>query len=444
MLTSRRGGGTLALFVAGSLLGVTPASGQTELVGRGPGVFGGTRPETAPREELVIAASVAGAYDSDAPPELFQLVDPSEHIFSGRSALLLGGADYRRSGVVQVLAGAQTSLRYAPDDSGLRVLNHDAGLSLSTDLPQRFTLSVEQRAAYSPSLFGLFPADAAAAGELPALTPEYAVADAGGYSYSGQVGLARPVGRRNLFSGAAELQYADYRLETVNRRDLATHGASAAYSRDVRRNSTLRVGYRYRTGEFGFSNFGTTTEHGVDIGFSHLKPLSRTRRAELTFSLGSSTVGVPRAAEAADVIGRRYLASGSAAARYEFARTWQVRGSVQRGVEYVPEFTEPVFADGFTTSLEGLITRRLDLVMSAGYSRGASALIADSFELDTYTGTVRLRYALARSYALYVQAFHYRYESSGEAARLPDARRLIERTGVRAGLTFWVPVLQRR
>jgi hypothetical protein len=61
---------------------------------------------------------------------------------------------------------------------------------------------------------------------------------------------------------------------------------------------------------------------------------------------------------------------------------------------------------------------------------------------DTYTGDVRLRYALSRSSAVHVEYLYYFYDFTGYTQPMAGAPRL-ERSGVRMGMTLQVPTLKR-
>ena len=112
-------------------------------------------------------------------------------------------------------------------------------------------------------------------------------------------------------------------------------------------------------------------------------------------------------------------------------------------MEYLADLPVPVFADGFGAGVDGLISRRVDVSASAGYSNGESALGRDSLQFDTYTGNLRVRYALSRTFAMYGEYLYYYYDFRGSAQLLVGIPPGLERNGVRAGLTLWVPALRR-
>ena len=127
---------------------------------------------------------------------------------------------------------------------------------------------------------------------------------------------------------------------------------------------------------------------------------------------------------------------------WQFDRAWQVRGTTRRALEYVAGLRVPVFVDGVAAELTGLIHPRLNVLASARYSSGTSALNDHAQPFDTYSASLQTRYALNRELAVYGEYLYYFYDfrGTGLAAGIPPR---LERNGVRAGLTLWVPALRR-
>jgi hypothetical protein len=219
------------------------------------------------------------------------------------------------------------------------------------------------------------------------------------------------------------------------------------YSRNFSRNSAFKVAYRFQRGDVGQTGFGKSNEHGFDAGVTTSHPLSATRRATFSFSLGSSAAGVPDNLVTGIVdthLSTVYRVSADVTAGYQFNRTWQTTASYRRGLDYVPSLTAPVFADSVSALLSGLFTSRVDFALNGGYSNGKSALRSASTYV-TYTGDVRLRYALTRHWAVFTEYLYYFYDFSEASVLLlpPGTSPRLQRNGVRAGLTLWAPVLGR-
>jgi len=434
------------------LCGISPAFAQTTAVPHG-ALFGASD-SRATRHELDLTFLLAEGHDTDTPSELRGVGGP-DTLFGGYSTIFTSNADYRweRSRVHVAAAGAST-LRYFNDLGELRSMSHTAAAGLTVRLASRTSASINQTAAYSPSyLYGLFPDESATnPGEAIPAAPDYAVNDFRSYSYSTSAALTHGLTRHSRVSALGNLQHTDFIQKTSTQPDLATQAIRGEFARDLARNTAIRVGYAYRTGTFGSFAAGasaadsaSTSEHAVDLGLDCSRPLSATRQIVFGASIGSSAIKVPPflldATDAADT-GRLYRASSDLSLRGEF-KTWRIGGRYQRGWEYVAQLRQPVFLDGFAGDLTALITRRLDLAASARYSSGGSALLRDALTLDTYSADVRIRYALTRAFAAYGEYLYYFYDFNGLAQLAPGVPRRLERNGVRAGLTLWVPVFRR-
>ena len=118
-------------------------------------------------------------------------------------------------------------------------------------------------------------------------------------------------------------------------------------------------------------------------------------------------------------------------------------GSYRRGLEYVAVLLEPVFNDAARLTVRGLITERVDFSASAGYVVGASVLQGNNSRFDTYTGTVRGRYSVNRSFALYAEYLYYYYNLHGQAALAPGLPSVFEQHGIRLGLMVWTRPVSR-
>ena len=409
------------------------------------GLFGGRGAAPDSRQTLSFMVSLAEGYNDDTSPQLSTVVDPAAGQAGGLQTMLVANVNYSWRGTsAQFAVNSASALAYYNDLSATRNLSHSVGIGFNAVLSQKTTLLVNQAAAYSPSyLYGLFPGDATVdPGDGVPPAPEYSVQTRETYSYNTSLGLTHSFTRRNRMSLFGDFNYTDYVHESDIQRDMRVAGLRAQFSRNVKRNTVLSAGYRFRNGDVGLG-FEPTTEHGVDVGIDHNRPLSATRRAFVGLRLGSSAVELPpSAATLLSATGRRYLIDGEMSLGYQFSRGWQTRAVYRRGMEYVPALTEPVFTDGVTANLDGAITRRFDLTMSAGYSNGES-VFQNASSFDTYNGDVRLRYALNRTLAAYGQYIYYVYDFGGNTQLAPGMPTRLERNAVRAGFMLWLPVVQR-
>ena len=409
------------------------------------GLFGGIRPNQTASKRLDFTVSLIEGYDDDLPNALRPTLDPSNTQPGGFSTGVdATGAFMWRSPRTEFGANVSSTLRHFPSAEVQRTTGYSAGLGFSSQLPGRLRLSVNQSSTYSPTyMYGLFPVDASIApGAAPVTSLDYAVAgQLESYNHVTTASLRRDFSRRNSFTATGDYQFTDRIHETITWNDIKSLAARGEYVHNLARNTALTGGARYRSGEYGYTGGeGTTTEVGVDFGVDYMRPLSASRRVTVRFNAGASRVDLPL-----PVTGftRRIHGTGELSVGYQFAETWQARANVRRGVEYLVDLPTPVFNDGVSAGVDGLLSRRVDVAMFVGYSDGTSVNNRDRLQITTYTGTLRGRYAVSRRLAVYLEYLRYYYRFRGTAPLLVGIPPRWDSSGVRAGLTLWVPTLGR-
>jgi hypothetical protein len=373
------------------------------------------------------------------------VVDPTAELSGGFATLFTGTGDYRWAGSrVQIAATGTSALRYYAELDSIGTVSHTVAVGMNADLGGRTKLMVNQMAAYSPSyLYGVFPQDGVTeVGDVIPSAPEYDVSNSESYSYGTTLTLTRGLSRRNSISAMGELQYTDFARSTALRRDVNFQRAGLTFVRTMGRHSTMRIGYDYRTGQFGYDPFAGTeagarsSENIIQVGAEYTRPISATRRMVVGFNLGSTAIDRPGA-------GRSYRFLGEGTANLQFARMWQGVANFQRTLEYVPGFTTPLFLTGVNGRIEGRVSRRLTVVTSSGYSSGESAIPGDTLTFRTYTASARLQQDLTRTLAAYVEYLYYFYDIQGTTQHTPFLLPTMERNSVRVGVTLWVPAFRR-
>ncbi len=86
------------------------------------------------------------------------------------------------------------------------------------------------------------------------------------------------------------------------------------------------------------------------------------------------------------------------------------------------------------------MSRRIDVSLSGGYATGESAISKATSAYETYNAEGRLRVALSRTTAAYVEYLRYLYDSRGTLPLGPGVPMLLERQGVRAGVMMRLPI----
>ena len=134
------------------------------------------------------------------------------------------------------------------------------------------------------------------------------------------------------------------------------------------------IAFQHREGQFGYATSGRSVENGLTAGMQLTRPLSATRNVTFGFGVGSSAVDNHGTGDLAFPGGRQYLATANVSSGYDFGRSWHAQGSYRRGMEYIAALRAPVFMDGVSVETSGLLSRRTEFRVSAGYSTGAPTI----------------------------------------------------------------------
>jgi hypothetical protein len=131
---------------------------------------------------------------------------------------------------------------------------------------------------------------------------------------------------------------------------------------------------------------------------------------------------------------------GDASLNHQIGRTWSARVFYRRGVGVIAGLNAPIFSDAATASVQGSITRRLEWSTVASYTNGDLGFVEQTNTFASYTGSSRLRYGLSRTLAVYTEYVVYRYQFANMASLPVGLPPTINRQGIRAGLTLWLPL----
>jgi hypothetical protein len=140
---------------------------------------------------------------------------------------------------------------------------------------------------------------------------------------------------------------------------------------------------------------------------------------------------------------RQYRMTADASLRHEMGRTWSIDAAYHRGIGYIEGLQSPVFSAAYAARTSGFLSRRTDLLVSAAYSTGESALFGTPDAFTTYTADARLRFAMSRAWAAYVEYVFYYYEFNQSMVLPVGLPPGLTRNTVRSGLTLWLPVRHR-
>ena len=438
--------GTIA--IAGILGMPVPASAQ---LGQRSfqGLFSGTGHDPDVRHSLEFGATVTEAYDDDAPGEF--VGNPTDFLVSGYSTVVDVNGRYKwRNNRFEFAANGTSVLRYYNAFDNFRSSTHVGAVGFSAKLSGSSEVFANQSIAYSPShLYSLFPVDPLIdPGDAPPAGEDFRVVDSVSTTYNTDLRFAQKLSPRNELAFSANANYTDFQDDQptpgqVAYDDLRSYVLRGDFTRSFNRRLAMVAGYFYRQGDYANSTGEETSEHGVEGGLDYKRPISSTRSAFFGFRLAASTLDGQVLTPTGFQANTQSLFSGSVNAGYQFGRSWGMNANFRRGVDFVPGFAQPVVSDGLSVGLSGTFTDRMELTTSFGYSNGDSALLEERFPFDTYTGQAMVRYGLTKTIAATFEYIYYYYRF-GDNTPLPvGVPQGLERNGIRAGLSVWVPAFRK-
>ena len=402
------------------------------------GLFGGAG-GSGGKQALNLTISLAGAYDDNVLAETVGLIDSARVAQGGTYSSLALDLDYARRGRIFQLGGAAgASGRYYSGDRAATSVGYYATGAVSAALGRRTQVSLSQVFSYEPSyLARLFPVLSAPMIDEGGVRPlDYGQDTEQAFtSLVTSANVSRGIGRRGSLSFGASFRYSTFNAANT----LKAYDVRGQFTQGLTRNTALRMGYGYRNGTTGFST-AETALHDIDIGVDYSRAFSFSRRTTFGLNVGSSVVRSPFEDQIAGTEALQYRLVGDAWLNHQIGRSWVARAEFSRDVSFIDVLPTPVFSDAIRGSLGGLLNRRTDISTTIAYTKGESAGGNLASQFDAFTGTLRLQFALSRSWATYTEYSYYAYDFSRNAQLVGEVPTQFQRQTVRAGLTVWVPL----
>lgn len=429
-------------------IGVSPVVAQDASVPRPTqAVFGGNSSTGREQQLLEGTLSVAAAYN-DTHDEVLASLSPLDR--TGYFTALGGTLGYGWRGErVQFGANAGTNGRYYREGRELLSVNRYGGVGVEVNLARRTQIAVSQTVNYSPAYFtGMFPIlGTAELGAVNALGIDYAASHLSALTSETTFGFSHGITRTATFSFESSIRHTAFSRES-GYDDLNAYNFGGRYLHRVSRYASLRLGYAYRQGQYGvIGETRNTSIHDIDAGVDYNRALSVSRRTRLEFGTGSTIVNTPQHLDDGGTAGLynqryQYRVVGNLGLSHEFGRTWRGRLAYNRGVGLVQGFPEPLFSDGVTGAVGGFFSRRVEVLLNASYTNGQVGGSGAQNGLNSLAGAARMQVGLTRKLAATAEYFYYRFDV-GSAVALPiGVTSYRERSGVRGGLTLWLPFVR--
>lgn len=400
------------------------------------GLFGGGVGDFT--QLLTANASVGGGWDNNLLADVLgrrttRIVNDLNSSHRGGLGTASGSLNYAlNTERISGRASAGTSARYYPTLDSTFIRRNYAATGVAWNIGNG--LAAGAQASYQPYSLGAFypqlidprTGDEAIDEDFASSTEHYA-------SYSGNVSFGHQLSRRTSVSMGAAYRIRESSFRGVRR----SRTAGGMISRSMTRDLSLKLGYRYYDAEYdGFAS--RAANHIIDAGIDYSHALSISRRTRISFSTGTSAATSPVTNQT------RYRAVGSADLTHEFGRTWFASLGYDRGIRFVDSWPEPMFYDGATAGLHGLITRRLQFHAGARAALGSRQVLAnDDSKFHTYYGNAGLSYALSRFINAGVTYAYYNHRFADSFVLAPGYPNHVSRESVRIYISAWAPLFER-
>jgi len=406
-------------------------------------IFGAAAADSADGKSLTLTFNLAEADDDNLLADA-RGVAPSALQESGAYSLFTPAVDFvSHSDRFQFVVTGGSDVRYYQGLRKVVAVSHYAGAGFSGELTRRTSLALNSGATYAPSdLYALFAhTSAPTLGDIVSPPSEYAAGNQRNYAYVLTARLSHQLSTRAAVSFASNYRYTQFVQHLPNRPDRRLYDGSGSYTYTLDKNLKLRLGYTYTSAYY--TSVQRPTEQSIAAGVEYSRPLSRTRRTQLGFTVGPVLVTEPQFATVVQRAADHYRLVGDAFLDHAIGRTWHARASYHRGLGYIDNVSAPVYMDAATVQAAGFLNRRVDVLVNAAYATGDVASGITAAEVQSYTGDARVRFGLTANFAAYVEGLYYQYAFDPSLVLAPGLAHHLKRSGVRGGVTLWLPVRSR-
>lgn len=399
------------------------------------GLFGGNGGDPNSTQQLDLNISLFAAYDQNILADTGQIgIDPrfqkSGNFDNGTISL-----DYtRRAGHATIDFTGGTSYRYYPSSGQMNGATSFVSGGFTAKLSPLTDFRATESASYLPfySLGAVPGLTTGTPGDVAPIITDYPLVQDSAISVSSSASLARRVSPRSSFTADYLAQFTRYRASD---RAYDTWQAGGGYSHKLNSRASMRLGYHYR--RLGYTAFGLSQpaqSHDIDLGMDFTRPLSPSRTMKYGFAVGTSIYR--------SYALTHYLVTADGYVDRQISRSWSAGLSYDRGVQYVAGFPSPFFSDSFTARLDGFISSRSRVNLSAVYSSGQAGISTSNQGYSTYSGVAGYQLAVGRFIALFAEYHYYHYIFDPTVVLPVGVNRGLDRQSVHLGLNLWVPLLR--
>ena len=409
------------------------------------GLFGNSDDPDTP-QSLVLSASLFGAYDDNVTAGVLgrETADPrlqQSGAYYGANAGLNYSLSKSGERVSYGLSSGAAANAYRFDDDNSVVPHAHVAGNIGFALGSRSSLSFNQQVVYTryyrfllfPSLLGTDD-DGALAGD-----PDLELFARTALRYGSGASFSHRVGSRSSLNASYGFGYVDYRDNQYP--DWKSHLARIGFDRRLTANATMVLGYGYRVSQSTAVDHQPREAHDINVGVNYSRALSFSRRTSFSFGTGSAILVRDDLTVPGSDPRTHFRVLGNAALTHEIGRTWTAQAAYNRGFVFREGFDDPFFTDALSASIDGFVTRRLDLSATARWSF-ASLDRPGRNRHDSFAASAQARYALGQFVALFARYIYYQYEFDEGIPLDPGLARTLDRQGIRVGLTASLPLIR--
>jgi hypothetical protein len=329
-------------------------------------------------------------------------------------------------------AAAGAGARYYSIAPTLFPVNYYGGLSFSTRVGRRMQLRGSQSASRSPFYSFVNAIGSGDVSQILAPQLDQGVVRLNTITSDSSAGLTWTLNRKASFTTGYSLNFLN--TEESAYRVLA-QGANGSFQYQKTRYLGIRLGYGYYRSALIQQSAPYFAAHNIDAGIGYRRPLSFSRRSVVGFNLGSTlfTEGTTR----------NFYVTGDASLSHQLSRRWSATGSFNRDVGRVAAQGAPYVTDTLGAGLAGLVTTKLSVSGSGGWSRGSTASGSQN-SYHSLFASGRVGYTLTRFLPIYAEYVYYFYEFSQATGLVPGFPLMVDRHGLRSGLSYALPLIGRR
>ena len=399
---------------------------------------------TATNQTLALTVSMLGVYDDRSRSEQQPGGEPALQPLKTRSAGLLDASARYRVGNVRRWLQAQGSGFITAHNSERPLAGMEALMNAFTTIGRRTRVNVSQSFRDAPFLTLQSLSDVGSSGNLgtlPDSDPSLAVNRQRSRLLSSTASITRDWTPRQSTSVAFNYARTDY-AEGALGFDSNAQSVIVQHSRQFSRTTSVRAAYHASRSQFVGDGNPESVSQSATGGFDYTRRLSRTRQVGFAVSGGASNVETISAEPGTPA---RWTPSGSARITADIGRSWVVNTEYSRSSSVLQQgAVRTFFSDAVSLSTGGLIGRRLDASLIGSFTQGRTPIgQGDGGRYESISVMAQVRWAISASTAAVVG---YRlFDARILGVDLPDSFPARSRvSGIRVGLSFWVPVISPR